>query len=51
MTRAFDPDPTGVDGDAAITADIDSHRVLIEDRSGSAISRTLLTLDQPPATR
>lgn len=51
VTRAFDPDPTGVDGDAAITADIDGHRVLIEDRSGSAISRTLLTLDQPPATR
>lgn len=51
VTRAFDPDPTTVDGDAAITADIDNHRVLIEDRAGSAVARTLLTLDQPPATR
>lgn len=51
VTRAFDPDPTGVDGDAAITADIESNRVVIEDRAGSTVSRTVLALDLFPATR
>lgn len=51
VARAFDPDPTALDGDAAVTADFEAHRVTIEDRAGSTASRTVLTLDRPPATR
>lgn len=51
VTRAFDADPTALDGDAAVTADFETHRVTIEDRAGSTASRTVLTLDHPPATR
>ena len=32
-----------------LTADIEGHRVLIEDRAGSAVARTLLTLQDDPS--
>lgn len=51
VTRAFDPDVTSRDGDAAITADLESGRVLIQDGAGRSASRVLLTLDRPPLTR
>ena len=51
VTRAFDPDPSALDGDAAITADFTTHSVVIEDRVGGSPSRLALRLDQPPATR
>lgn len=51
VTRAFDPDPTALDGDAAITADFATHRVLLEDRLGATASRAVLTLDQSPLIR
>jgi hypothetical protein len=51
VTRAFDPDPTALDGDAAVTADFETSQVIIQDRAGSTASRTVLTLDRPPATR
>jgi hypothetical protein len=51
VLQAFDPDPTGVDGDAAITADLPGNRVEIEDRAGETVSRTVLTLDRVPLTR
>lgn len=51
VARAFDPDPTALDGDAAITADFDDHSVVVADRAGSTDSRTVLRLDRPPATR
>lgn len=51
VTRAFDPDPTALDGDAAVNADLAAGRVLITDRAGATESRTLLTFDPIPATR
>lgn len=47
VTRAVDPDPTRLDGDAAITADLVTGRVLIEDGTAANTSRLALTLSQP----
>jgi len=47
---AVDPHPTHLDGDPAITADLASGRVLIEDSNPANTSRLTLALSQP-ATR
>ena len=44
---AVDPHPTRLDGDPAITADLVSGRVLIEDSSPANTSRLALALSQP----
>lgn len=47
VIRAVDPDPTHIDGDAAITADLASGRILIEDGASPNRSRLSLTISQP----
>ncbi|MDB4930603.1 MAG: hypothetical protein JWM10_3087 [Myxococcaceae bacterium] len=51
VTRAFDPDPTALDGDGAVTVDLGDARVSLEDRAGGTVTRTVLALDRPPALR
>jgi hypothetical protein len=51
VTRAFDPDPSALDGDAAVNVDFAAHEVVIRDRAGTTESRTVLALDPIPATR
>ncbi len=47
--RAFDADPTALDGDAAITVDLTSQRVFMEDHAHGNVTRVSLRLDQPVA--
>lgn len=47
VIRAVDPDPSQIDGDAAVTADLTSGRVLVEDGPASHRSRLSLTISQP----
>lgn len=51
VTRAVDPDPTHLDGDPAITADLVGGRVLVEDRNPANTARLALTLSPTPALR